>query len=481
MHRFQSLSKSETPHVELDLLKQQVESNIREQNGQPHISASQNSSFNLGDSGTGMTYTGTAPVSILPAGDRQSRNVPQMIAAPSSEPATNVCSSACSTQAQSIQELNVDAQDIDECFALVVELAKSAIFSTERILPTIQALIILCTWQMPIDTPSKDITPTLAGAMIQMATNIGLHVYGTVQDFSRVAQPYDRQQRNFRTRLWAICLLTIQRVNNYRGLPPAVLPDTYSHEGYKEDPFEALPTAIRFQRKLNQVQSEAISQIERDALSRRPEDRNVVLPAAVSHALSRLSPLELECPSKLDRYFLRSAVLQISACSLIAPSSAIGDMNLLSMYGDACNLIELAVELDDEKQMSEYGPGVTNMILALAAFIVLRVGKSRVRDALDARRGQKCYFSVINMNEKHSIRSDDVAARATIILPQLWTSQMNIKRPDGTVDNLWLRCRNRFGLSLAFDTLWLWRQRIWRSTSPYEGVEGTCLSTGLDA
>lgn len=93
----------------------------------------------------------------------------------------------------------------------VVELAKSAIFATEKILPTIQALILLCTWQMPIDTLQKDITPTLAGAMIQLATNVGLHVYGTVQDFSRVALRHDRQQRIFRTRLWAICLLTCQR------------------------------------------------------------------------------------------------------------------------------------------------------------------------------------------------------------------------------------------------------------------------------
>ena len=47
---------------------------------------------------------------------------------------------------------------------------------------------------MPIDTLQKDVTPTLAGAMIQLATNIGLHVYGTVQEFSRVPLRYDRHQ-----------------------------------------------------------------------------------------------------------------------------------------------------------------------------------------------------------------------------------------------------------------------------------------------
>ena len=93
----------------------------------------------------------------------------------------------------------------------VLELAKAAIFSCERVLPTIQALVLLCTWQMPIDTLQKDITPQLAGAMIQLATNVGLHVYGSVQDFTRVPLKYDGQQRRFRTRLWSMCLYTCQR------------------------------------------------------------------------------------------------------------------------------------------------------------------------------------------------------------------------------------------------------------------------------
>lgn len=93
----------------------------------------------------------------------------------------------------------------------VLNLAKNAIFSSERALATIQALLILCTWQMPIDTLQKDITPQLAGAMLQLATNIGLHVYGSVQDFSRIPLRYDTEQRSFRTRLWAVCLWTSQR------------------------------------------------------------------------------------------------------------------------------------------------------------------------------------------------------------------------------------------------------------------------------
>lgn len=93
----------------------------------------------------------------------------------------------------------------------VMDLAKLAIFASERYLPTIQALILMCTWPIPIDTLQKDKVPMLAGAMLQIATNMGLHVYGTAQDFTRVASRHDRRQRDFRTRLWALCLITCQR------------------------------------------------------------------------------------------------------------------------------------------------------------------------------------------------------------------------------------------------------------------------------
>ena len=147
-------------------------------------------------------------------------------------------------------------------------------------------------------------------------------------------------------------------------------------------------------------------------------------------------------------------------------------MNLVTIYGDACNLIEKSVALDEEQQLAEFGSAGMNMILNLAAFIVLRVGKSSVREALDTKRGQKCYFTVIHLNRKHSVRSDDLAARATIILPQLWTSKLVIRQPDGTPDSLWLRCRSRLGLSIAYDCFWLWRQEFGGQPNPHEGVEG---------
>ncbi|KIW48255.1 uncharacterized protein PV06_00861 [Exophiala oligosperma] len=414
-----------------------------------------------------------------------------------------------STLSQSIQGMSVDAHDIDECFTLffdknlpyvpifdtkvnpddcyraspflfwaivttgarksenptliltlapkVMDLAKLAIFASERYLPTIQALILMCTWPIPIDTLQKDKVPMLAGAMLQIATNMGLHVYGTAQDFTRVASRHDRRQRDFRTRLWALCLITCQRVNNLRGLPPLLISDTYSYEGYRESPFIDISATIQFQRKLNRIQTEATLLID--------------LGRAVDQGLTRLASLSDECTSHSDRIWLLSAQLQLQACLLLAHSSAIQDMELSDLYGNACTMIEFVEELDKQEQFASFGPTLLLPALHLAALLILRIGKSHVSHMLELQRGRRCFFVVIDLNKKMSVRADDLAARGTIILAQLWTSKVPFKLPDGTVDPLWLRCRSRLGMSICFDCYWLWRQEFGGLPNPYDGVE----------
>lgn len=93
----------------------------------------------------------------------------------------------------------------------LIDLAKQAILSHDDILVTIQAFLCICSWPVPFPTLGKDITPMLAGVTLQMALMIGLHVRGVGQDFSRTKLRSDRWQRDFRTRLWALCITVIQR------------------------------------------------------------------------------------------------------------------------------------------------------------------------------------------------------------------------------------------------------------------------------
>lgn len=92
----------------------------------------------------------------------------------------------------------------------VIELAQRAVFRRENGLSTLQAFLILCIWPMPIDTMYKDISPILAGAMLNLALSLGLHIPGVGQDFSRTTLAHDDNERLFRAKLWVSCVICAQ-------------------------------------------------------------------------------------------------------------------------------------------------------------------------------------------------------------------------------------------------------------------------------
>lgn len=147
------------------------------------------------------------------------------------------------------------------------------------------------------------------------------------------------------------------------------------------------------------------------------------------------------------------------------------------MYDLACSVIEVAQELDEKEHFADYGPFSNHTVTLLAAFVILRIGKSHLRENVDQQRGKRCYFATIAMSKRHSVRSDDIAARISIILPQLFTSKSVIKGPDGTPDSLWLRCRSRLGFSILFDCLWLWRQEFGGQPESYDKIPDESTSS----
>ena len=176
----------------------------------------------------------------------------------------------------------------------------------------------------------------------------------------------------------------------------------------------------------------------------------------------------------VDEFYLICARLHILSFHLFTPKASMNDARLATLYETACNLIEVTMHLDTMQKFAEFGPMLVSRFSNLAAFVILKIGRSHVRDALDLTRGQRSYFSVIQIHKKFSVQSDDIYARATLINTQLWTSHKIFKRSNGGVDSLTLRCRSRLGMSLVYDCYWWWRQEFGGQSNPYEGINGKC-------
>lgn len=86
-------------------------------------------------------------------------------------------------------------------------MALQALGTRANPIETIQGLLILCVWPVPLNTMYKDITTVLSGAATHLAMQIGLHVVGSGQDFSRTRLDSGYEDKLFRAQLWAHCLI----------------------------------------------------------------------------------------------------------------------------------------------------------------------------------------------------------------------------------------------------------------------------------
>ena len=93
----------------------------------------------------------------------------------------------------------------------ITDLAFSSLSSRAAPIQTIQGLLLLCTWPVPINSMSKDVTHVLSGAAMHLAMQIGLHVSGIGQDFAADRLGPDPEEKAYRARLWLLCYIVCQR------------------------------------------------------------------------------------------------------------------------------------------------------------------------------------------------------------------------------------------------------------------------------
>ncbi|OAP57944.1 hypothetical protein AYL99_07034 [Fonsecaea erecta] len=347
----------------------------------------------------------------------------------------------------------------------VSKLARLALFAQEPVLLTIQAFLLLCSWPMPFEALSNDITPVLAGAALQLATTIGLHVLGVGQEFARARVDQDLSYCSARGRLWTACVIVSQRIITVNGTPPLVIPDTYGEDSEELNSF--LTPSFRFQKKVSEFLSVTILYIQNHALYKPADEFAVALDPIIRTAVDRLVQLESDSPERLDRFYALSAQLHLLSFHLFKHRSKIDDATLLVMYELACRIIELAMALDSELSMAEFAPIYITKFLHSAAITILRVGRAALSRHLDLERGQRAYFAVINYHKRHAVRPDDAFARFSIILTQLWTSRKIFQYSNGLVDSLRVRSKARLGMSMVYDCFWWWRQEFGGQSNVY--------------
>lgn len=116
----------------------------------------------------------------------------------------------------------------------VSQMALESLFSMTNLIPTIEAVLILCLWPTPVSTMFKDPSHALAGTAMQLAILNGLHVFGHEQDFVRQSIECVNSEVCLRFRLWVHCVTIFQRLVTFKLIRVATNPQ--QHQSNRRPP-----------------------------------------------------------------------------------------------------------------------------------------------------------------------------------------------------------------------------------------------------
>ncbi|KAL9078415.1 MAG: hypothetical protein Q9157_002679 [Trypethelium eluteriae] len=115
--------------------------------------------------------------------------------------------------------------------------------------------------------------------------------------------------------------------------------------------------------------------------------------------------------------------------------------------------------------------------IMLAGCMLLRILKSDFAQYLDEKEGKAFFLDSVSTLKLMSCANNDMPARISQILSQLWTSEKVFKSQDGS-PYLTLRIRSRFATSIALDCVWWWREEFGGQPGVYP--KGAGLSTSAN-
>jgi transcriptional regulatory protein LEU3 len=104
-----------------------------------------------------------------------------------------------------------DPTIVESLIKPLAELIWKSLSDPGHAIPTIQAVLILCLWPLPVDSTFKDQINAISGAAMQLAIQKGLPYASREQDFVPVALKQFEGDTLLRARLWMHCVVIFQR------------------------------------------------------------------------------------------------------------------------------------------------------------------------------------------------------------------------------------------------------------------------------
>ena len=184
----------------------------------------------------------------------------------------------------------------------------------------------------------------------------------------------------------------------------------------------------------------------------------------------------LNCWLDFLRFHVMITRLCIIGLHLLRPLEEVELTELMEIYKVACTIMTLLHKCDSTMHLISVCPDHLHAAVMVAGCVILRILKSEFAQYVDAKDGKAVLLDCINVLKLMSCANNDMPARYSQILAQLWTSDKVFKNPDGS-PCLNLRTRSRYAISLALDCIWWWREEFGGQPGVYSKGESSSART----
>jgi len=151
------------------------------------------------------------------------------------------------------------------------------------------------------------------------------------------------------------------------------------------------------------------------------------------------------------------ARLQIQSFLFLGAQGDLDQIDLTQLANAAILTMDTIRSLDAAFHIALYCPYYVFQGILLAACTLLKLTKSYPPGTFDEKDHTAALFSAINMCKDVSVVNNDIPAKLSVILSQLWSSP-KIYRDDNNNYIRALQITNRMTMSVVFDCLWWWRK-----------------------
>ncbi|KAI4155319.1 MAG: hypothetical protein LQ340_001057 [Diploschistes diacapsis] len=341
----------------------------------------------------------------------------------------------------------------------------------------VKALCLLCVWPLPISSTSSDSTMMIAGLMIQIARQIGLHRPSHAQDFSKFKVELREEELRDRVKTWAACNVVAQRVATGYGQPALSAYDwTLAPMRKQED--ESRPAGFKLPEEMNaRLRIEQyVDKVTRILYNNTANPVGLAdakqKPVVVSVLIRDLEQLEdsfkdhSDIPA-MNTLYIRAAALHLHLSVFFdSPTTETYNDDLRALWFATSNFLQQAFGLETQHgAIIKFATNYILQVIIAAGFVLLKLLNSSFVRHIDFNHGRALFIRTVETIRLISITSHDLPSRLAEVLVQLWrtgdAARRGHKNPlSGPDHSLQLKVKCRMSMSLVFDSVWRWRQEF---------------------